>query len=416
MTSVSTAMEPVQLPVPPSPKKRRRAILAGLIIILLVVVVAASTGTYYLLTRNGPRSVSSSSVGTIAFVSSGKYSQINNLGVEDELQISLHNLAPPAAGKAYYAWLLGDNGASQTPPLLLGNGQLPVNNGTLDYLHPYDGQHNILLAHYSRFLITAEDANRIPTTPSSNSSAWRYYTEIPQTANRSIDSSTVLYELRTLLSGKPDDPTQWTIGGLVPRLVKSIESVQTLIDGARESWNSKNSTMLRQQIVSVLYYLDGTTNVQTDVSPAQKHTPIDEILAGTPLLDLSQGQGAMSYFLVTRNRLGILLTSPGISPTIKTGAQQALDALPDTQNWLRMMHDDAKNLLSMDDTALLQPSANSILSNMATEAHNAYDGPSTGTAKSGAMFIYTTVQSLLIFDVQACTKPSGEWRCASTSA
>ena len=419
-TPVSPPGETTRPPGSPSPKRERRAILIGSLLIVLLVVVASSTGLYYWLTHNSIGSVpfSGSSVGTAVFVNSGIYSQGNNLGLEDELQIRLHTIAPLAPDKGYYAWLLSDTSTHPTQFLLLR--KLPVSSGKVEIVYSYDLQHTSLLAHYSRFLITAEEANRTPTAPSSNPHAWCYYAEIPQKMDSSIGSSTVLFDIRNLLSNNPDDPTMETIGGLAPRFLKSIQAVQTLSTSARENWNSRHATALRQQVVSILYYIDGTTNVQTDVPPSQdKHTQIDETLAQTPLIDLTKQQAVSSYIYNINNRLLSLLAAPGASPTMSKRAQQTIDALPDTQNWLQQMHDYARRLLLMTDSALLQPGARDILDNMVTEANNAYNGPidsSAPTPHTGAVFILNTIQLLAVLDVQTCTKTSAEWHCAYTSA
>jgi hypothetical protein len=147
------------------------------------------------------------------------YSQENHLGLEDELQISLHNIAPPATGKDYYAWLLSDTDVQPAQFLLLR--KLTVSSGRVDIVYPYDAQHTSLLAHYSRFLITVEDASNGAVAPSSNPADWRYYAEIPQAVANDGNSLTVLEQLRALLSGNAADPSALAIGGLAPRFLQS---------------------------------------------------------------------------------------------------------------------------------------------------------------------------------------------------
>ena len=66
-------------------------------------------------------------------------------------------------------------------------------------------------------------------------------------------------------------------------------------------------------------------------------------------------------------------------------------------------HQDAKQLLSMSNTQLLQTSSLSILDDLATQAQDAYTGqfdPSTGQSNGGALWIYGNLQRLATFDVR----------------
>jgi hypothetical protein len=44
-------------------------------------------------------------VGDVVFLNSGQLNAQNSQGVDDEMQIDLHNIPNPAPGESYYAWL-----------------------------------------------------------------------------------------------------------------------------------------------------------------------------------------------------------------------------------------------------------------------------------------------------------------------
>ena len=134
-------------------------------------------------------------------------SKNSNQGITDELQINLQNLPDPQSGKRYYAWLLNDQ-QIDLPAVALG--PLPLNHRqvTMTYSDP---QHNNLLASYSRFLITEEDANPPPTNPSLDTNTWRYDAVFSTTPNPAdtVNHFSLLDHLRHLLSQDPETEACW---------------------------------------------------------------------------------------------------------------------------------------------------------------------------------------------------------------
>src|SRR5205085_12152625 len=141
-------------------------------------------------------------MGHIYFLSSEQLSEDSSQGIDDEVQIDLHNLANPAPGKSYYGWLLRDENLGEANSTFLG--KLPVNSGNVDMLYTGDAQHSNLLEVDSRFLITEEDAAITPITPSPDYSTWRYYAEFPQSPNPADPNHySFLDHLRHLLASDP---------------------------------------------------------------------------------------------------------------------------------------------------------------------------------------------------------------------
>src|SRR5881296_2871492 len=90
--------------------------------LLIILLVASTLGALFVFTHRSAatatKTASSSTspiVGHVYFLSSGQLYVHNNQGINDQVLIDLHHLAPPAPGKRYYAWLLGDKNLSEAP-------------------------------------------------------------------------------------------------------------------------------------------------------------------------------------------------------------------------------------------------------------------------------------------------------------
>src|SRR6266566_4415915 len=263
-------------PGPPSPpqRSRRGRWLYGSIAALLIIALLA-TGGYFLFLRNNPGTAASPVVGHAFFASSGQLNPGSAQGIADELDIDLHNIPDPQPGKSYYAWLLGDKHPSveanplepplQTPPPIL-LARLSVSNGSIHFLYKGDTHHDNLFSVTSRFLITEENTNTTPRSPSTNHSTWSYYAEIPQTpygANHlsALDHIRHLFykETRVDVLGLP--------GGLDIWLFRDTEKLLEWSVAARDDYNPQgtSASQMRVLFISMLDYLDGSPNVHIDV-------------------------------------------------------------------------------------------------------------------------------------------------------
>ena len=170
--------QPRPAPILPVQRRRRGWFTIALVALVLLIVLASS-GIYLFIRGTSP--ASSVIVGHAFFVSSGLLAdQSSDQGISDELVINLQNLPDPQPGKSYYAWLLNANQAS-LPAVSIG--ALPLNHGqvTMTYVDP---QHSNLLANYGHLLVTEEDANPSPITPSLDTTTWRYSAAFPTTPIR----------------------------------------------------------------------------------------------------------------------------------------------------------------------------------------------------------------------------------------
>lgn len=386
---------------PSSPARGRGKISRGLsiAIIALVVIVLAGGGLAAFLTfSRGP--ASTASVGSAFFVSSNQITTSSNAGSNDEFQITLNNIAAPQSGNSYYAWLLPDKNNPEGTSLLLG--RLPVNNGSINFFYKGDNQHTNLLGITSRFLITEEPSNVMPTIPSPDQKTWRYYAEIPQTPGPGNPPYSLLDHLRHLLAKDPDLQKFNMQGGLNVWANRNIQQVFAWSNDASTDWNLKHYGSVHNKAIDILDYLDGSSQVRQDVPQG---TPImtDATFAQIGLLQFNQLQNPPGYLTHIALHLNGVLNSPGSTQNQRQLATQINAGIENEQNWLGQVRKDAIQLAHMNNNQLAQQSTLMLINDMISQANNALNGfnnPSTGKLQEGYAQIYLQIQKLATFDVK----------------
>jgi len=390
-------LTPAQPTPPPARKKRRGWLIAAIVVLVLLIIGSGLTAL--LLTNN---SASTASVGSAYFISSGKVNETTNQGANDEFQINLHNIAAPSSGRSYFAWLMSDSSQVEGPTILLG--KLPFNNGTITYIFPGDGQHTNLLATYSRFLITEEDANATPLVPSPDKTQWKYYAAIPQTIP-SGKTFSLLDHLRHLLTNDPDLQKLHTPlpGGLAIWTYRDTQKLAFWANDALNNWKTQNFAVTHKRIIETLDYLDGSQMVAQDVPPG---TPLmaDPLPSQVPLLTLQPNQQPPGYLQHDATHLNGVVASPGSTPNQSKLASQ-IDVLLNTSGAkMQIIRQDAIKLAGMSNIQLSQPTSQAILQDMFTQSNEAFTGtPNYVTtmqgAKGGITIVYEDIQKLAMFDV-----------------
>ena len=405
-TQPPTSVTPV-LPLPtatgrlsrkqPAQKRRQKILIFSLLLVLLVLLGTGSAGFYLFTHQRVPSVAPVSIVGQAFFESSSQITDLSTLGIDDEMYINLTHIASPPAGKNYYAWLLSDE--HKTPASFLLLGKLTVNAGIANLFYPTDPQHTNLLQYYSQFLITKENASSTPTHPTTRKQAWAYYAEIPQTPDGSLLNLSALDTIRFLLVRG-----QNITGGIDVLFLKGTYQLLTLADSARDAWNNRDIHTLRNQIISMLDYIDGPTFIKNDV-PAGTPFLVNPQFAQAPMLDFGQNQSPPGYISRLDNQLNFLAGSPGVTPAIITIATQVRKDLPTVENQLGQVYKDAEQLMLMNDVQLRQASVYNTLNDMATIASSAYNemNPTTNEPQGGALWIHTQVQNLATFQIKSYT-------------
>jgi len=420
---------PQQALPPPTPvqassasKRRRRGLFIALLVLLLVALLGSGIATYLFYTRTfspPPQTL----VGHAFFGSSGLISQTTNQGITDKIQINLQHVSDPQPGKHYYAWLISER-QPDVPALALG--PLAVNHGqvTLAYSDP---QHNNLLANYSRFLITEEDANQQPAVPSLDVTTWRYNAAFSRTPNPTDPKHfSLLDHLRHLLSQDPKLHDVGLTGGLDMWLFRNTTKVLEAAGSARDaqqfcvSHPSDACTQgLLRQVARILDYLDGAAYVQTENIPPNIQGStllINPTIARVALLEFDpihqQPPGYLEHIGSHLQELSQISSATASQHALAIQIDQAIN---NVQAWLEAVHADASKLIHMSSTQLLQPDALTTLNDLFTQANNAFVGqvdPNTNNVKDGVVQIHYNIQALATFDITPCTMNNGQSSCA----
>ena len=360
---------------PPAGKtgKKRRRLPIVLTILLLLVLGGAGLGSFLVFFHKGSSTdpIVPQTVGHIYFLSSSQVNENSNQGIDDEVQIDLHNLALPDPGKSYYAWLLSDQSSSDTQSILLGN--LPVHQGVAQLLYRGDQEHTNLLAITSRFLITEEDASPPPISPTPDFSAWRYYGQFPQTPDpRDKDHYSFLNHLRLLLATDPLMNDLELPGGLNNWFYRNTSKLIAWTVSARDAWEeNKDMNFVRGQAISILSYVDGLSFLQQDIPPGTTMPTLSR-LAAVGLLDMNDpNQGPTSYLSSIVYHLTGLINAPGSPPAMRTSAASILTAMSNVRAWLAQLHDNARQIVGMTNDQLGKSGSLTHLNDMVDEANNA---------------------------------------------
>jgi serine/threonine protein kinase len=398
---------PQSLPpeVQPRNNGRRNTWLIAVSVVLLLILAGSGLAIFHALQNNTP---TAAVVGQAFFLSTGNGVGANNQGLNDSFQVNLHGLATPALGKQYYAWLLPDLAQSESSARALGVLHVSGGSAALSYTDP---QHNNLVGQFSRFLVTEEPASPAPISPSLDQTTWRYYGEIPQgtpvkdCSGVALNQLSVLCHLRHLLSGDPDLAKVHLQGGLNFWLSNNVTELQKW---AREAVDHTGASDVRHKLVNILYILNGPQCIQQSLqkaAPGPDNVVDDQTLptiAAIPLMDCSLTPDLPGYVTHIDNHLNAMLQSPGVSSNQKALALQINPELNTIAGWLKTIDTDAQQLVAMDDTQLVSPTAVSLrnaLSDQATEVLSGGINSSTGNSQAGVQAVVSQIQGLAKINV-----------------
>lgn len=374
-------------------------------ILLAFILVFGGSIAAFLKLKQAPAAtpVQNTIVGHAFFVNSGQISLSSNAGIADQMQISLQNIRPPTAGKSYYVWLLSDS-KTQALPLLLGT--LPVQNGEATLTYPGDSHHTDILASYSRFLVTEEDASAPPVNYTLDKSAWIFgaaFSEQPNPLD-TLDHFSLLNHLRHLLAQDPKLKAAGLVGGLDIWLFRNTEK---LLEWAGSARDSNDPAFKQRQLVRIMDYLDGSQFVRTEyLPPGLAAIEVDPTIARVGLLEIDPTQTPPGYLKHIGTHLREITQSPGVSADQKALAIRITSAIDNVQFWLENVHKDAETLLQMSRSQLLQPAATKIFDDLFTQTNTAFIGqtdPNTLQVKEGVAQIHYNIQRLATFIIQPCT-------------
>ncbi len=397
-------------PSPSMPWGGRKRLFIVLLVILFLLASLSIGLILYPGNHRSPTTVTTTPVvGDVVFLNSGQLNAQNSQGVDDEVQIDLHNIANPAQGKSYYAWLKDAQIEDEGTWVLLGI--LHVNQGNAQLLSPYqDQQHSDLLLNASSFLVTEEDSNITPVQPSDHST-WRFYSDPPQVT---------LLHLRHLLAGSPELGIRQLQGGLGIWFWRNTGKIEEWAVSARDDLVNSgvpDTDAIHRQLIRILDYIDGKDYVETDVPPnapllAGSYDAQIALLGPPPHLEppgsLYNGKGEIppGYVYLIPVHLKAAVSTPQATAEQRQLVSQIVNALNQVASDLMQVRGDAKQLVALNSTQLVTPQARLLLNDLAAAAGNAYTGsinPSTGQQQGGADWIYHSMQRLATFKVQPYT-------------
>lgn len=393
---------PAQMPVAPGRKSRRRGIAIALLALCVVLLLGSVLGGLLLLTHN--TGSTSQTVGNAFFISSEQSNGNSTQGINDKLLLKLNNIPTPDAGKSYYAWLLSDKGKSPVTTVYLG--KVMLNHGSASIAYSGDLQHTNLLASYSRILITEENANILPTSPSQDQHIWRYYAELSQITNPKDTAYhlSMLSHLRYLLVSDPrlDQDNQY--GGLDIGFYRNVQSILTWAGSARDYWGDKGALQLMQnQFIRILDYIDGNAYIQLDVPQLSGTSPVVDTPVG--LLGPSPATPtSFSYVSEMSGHLKAIAQASTTTANQRKLANQLISAIDNVQRYLQSVRQDAKALINMNAQQLLSQNALNTLDDMEDQALYAYVGqlnPVTNIVEEGVIQIHESIQHLAAFTITA---------------
>ena len=426
--ATTTTTNPLGPSTSPPPRRGRlvpiltvgSAVLVSAIIVLVVASLSLgsfSPSTFYKNTSSPhvPLIPPSQIVGHVLFSSSGQINENTSQGIADQIELDLSNIHAPAAGKSYYAWLLNDDPVEGKVLLL---GQLPVIHGQVHFHFNGDQQHTNLLEVTNRLLVTEEDAGTVPSTPSLDTSTWRFMAEFPQKPNPqdTVHHFSLLSHLRHLLASDPTLKLLGMPGGLDIWLFRNVQKVLEWSGSARDDWANQSTDLMHRHIIRILDYLDGLSYVQQDV-PVDSPVLVNERIARVSLLEFDvQHQNPPGFLYHIALHLQGMVDSPGATAEQKHLAIQIDAAISKVEALLEQVHQDAKKLVMMTDTQLQQPSTLSLLDDMVKHAQDAFIGqfdPTTGEIQNGVTQIHYAIQRLATIEVAIV--PATTARAANSS-
>ena len=427
-SSTSSTYVPLVQPVTPIRKKRGSRLFLALVVVLLLVLLSSVIATFLFFAQRQTvlSSQQSSIVGHAFFVSSGLISKDSNQGVTDKFQIDLQNIPDPQPGKKYYGWLMTGSNQTDVPAFALG--PLPDNHGRV--MMTYSGAlHTNLLAMYSRFLVTEEDANQQPVSPSLDINTWHYYDAFSTAPNLTDPKRYSLFDhLEHLLSQDPKLKAAGLAGGLDIWLFKNTTKILEAAGSARDQQkicianpSTPCTDFILRQVARILDYLDGSAYVSNENIPLNIQNTqngqllIDSTTARVALLESEPTQEPPGYLEHIANHLHSISQIAGATPEQHALALRITQAINNVQGWLNAVHADAAKLIHMNSAQLLQSDSLQLLNDLFIQANNAFVGqvdPNTDNVKEGVVQIHYSVQALATFNVAPCTIKNGKSSCA----
>jgi hypothetical protein len=391
----------IHQPVLPPRKPRRGALITSGLVVL--VVASLLLVPRLLAPLPGPL-LSTTPIGTVAFLSSGYLDPQSRTGVNDLVTVNLHGLPPPAAGQQYEAWLLPDQQSDPQPPRLLG--PLSPKQGKAHLLYQ-DLTHQDLLVHYSGFCLTATPLGKQSPAPSPDRAACRAFGWLPQIPTPGDEMGySFLSHLRHLLALDPTITDLGLAGGLLTWLARNSEKLLEYSTSARDSWAGAQTTadaagLMHRQIIRILDYLDGQAYAWMEL-PQGTPWLIDPRAGHIGLLEVMVNQQPPGYLSHVALHLLGLANAPGHTEVQRRLAQEIGQALTQVTAALKELHEVAHQLVTLSLAQWQHPQTLEQLNTLVIQATRAYEGPvdpQIGNTTKGIIGMVSQIQQFATISV-----------------
>lgn len=351
----------------PSRSRPAQAIRPLRVLLLLLLLVASLLVAPASVTLPASQHTVAPLTGSVAFQSSGQ-GKADHQGIMDELHIVLTGLTNPVKGAGYYAWMAKASGSAETRWQPLGWLTYSQRTATLLYRDP---QRRNLLATFSRFLITQEQASILPLQPSANWVAQASISTVP--APLDPHHYSLLNHLQHLLATDPALERLHLQNGLVTYLAANTEAVQQEAAALVPAWHAGHFAEMRAHLIRILDWLDGSVAVSVDVPSGTPFlAPLPAAHVG--LLTLSPNQNPPGYVLHTDLHLEGVAATPGASIMQQEEAKRLRIEMNAIALALSTMREDALSLVRMPSAELARSTTLSSLISLNNLARMTWNG------------------------------------------
>lgn len=352
-----------------SKNKYALALLCGLV----AIIILAAIGIPALLNHNntGTSHTQTTTTSNLTTPTDAVFFQDDALGRNDQLHITLMNVAAPPTGEAYHAWLQTDK---QTYVSLA---DLPVTNNQIDYMYSGDQNHSNLLSYLQGVIITTETPNSSPQAPSNH------------IVYQSTFSATLLPKLKNILYSTPGLGPQEGVPGNLFDAVKSMnDKAASIVDSL-----TRDNGLVKRQGTRIIETIDGTKYARSSGDlPANLTSQINAPVG------LLSSAGQTGYIDILNNQLNDLSQVAGNNQDLIQRIQYAKNGLTDLKSWVQKIRTYDIQLLSA--TNLNTPTLTDAALRLRQATTDSYTGhtippatsPSTSLGSAGMQQVYIETQ------------------------
>jgi hypothetical protein len=204
-------------------------------------------------------------------------------------------------------------------------------------------------------------------------------------------------------------------GGLDNWLYKNTEKIMEWSISARDDYHTQvqPSTTIHNLFVSILDYLDGSSNVKIDApaDPPIADSTISQValLTVDPVHQKDLAHNPIGYLDHVPAHLKGVVDAPDTTPQMRVLASKISHDLNNAKIWLQIVRKDAQDLVKMNDVQLSLTTTETKLNEMLANATYAYIGQLNTSANQlvpGVVQVHYDIQHLATLNITPNLPPS----------